>query len=50
MLMDGRMQGWMDGWKVITIAHPEHSSGELKRRVFFRNLALFSLFFFFSGV
>ena len=25
------MHGWMDdGQKVITIAHPEHSSGELK--------------------
>ena len=27
----GRTDGWMDdGQKVITIAHPEHSSGELK--------------------
>ena len=28
---DARMDGWMDdGRKVITIAHPEQSSGELK--------------------
>ena len=31
MLTDGRTHGWTDDWrKVITIAHPEHSSGELK--------------------
>ena len=31
MLTDGRTDGRMDdGRKVITIAHPEHSSGELK--------------------
>ena len=31
MLMDGRTHGQTDdGRKVITIAHPEHSSGELK--------------------
>ena len=29
MLMDGRTDGWTHGRKVITIAHPEHSSGEL---------------------
>ena len=34
MLMDGWMHGWTDdGQKVITIAHPEHSSGELKMRL-----------------
>ena len=28
---DGQTDGWIDdGQKVITIAHPEHSSGELK--------------------
>ena len=26
------MDGRMDGQKVITIAHPEHSSGELKKK------------------
>ena len=32
MLTDGRTDGRRDdGQKVITIAHPEHSSGELKR-------------------
>ena len=39
MLMDGRTDGRTDGThgrtddgrKVITIAHPEHSSGELTR-------------------
>ena len=33
--MDARMHGWTDddGRKVITIAHPEHSSGELKMRL-----------------
>ena len=35
MLTDGRTDGWTDGRtddgrKVITIAHPEQSSGELK--------------------
>ena len=31
MLTDRRTDGWMDeGQKVIIIAHPEHSSGELK--------------------
>ena len=35
------MHGWMDRWmddrqKVITIAHPEHSSGELKMSIFLR--------------
>ena len=31
MLKDGQMHRWMrDAQKVITIAHPEHSSGELK--------------------
>ena len=31
MLTDGRTDGRTDdGRKVITIAHPEHSSGELK--------------------
>ena len=33
MLTDGRTDGRMDdGRKVITIAHPEHSSGELKKQ------------------
>ena len=34
---DRRTYGWTDGRKVITIAHPEHSSGELKikRRKYF---------------
>ena len=27
---DGRTQARTDGQKVITIVHPEHSSGELK--------------------
>ena len=32
--MDGRTDGRMhDGQKVTTIAHPEHSSGELKRGI-----------------
>ena len=30
MLMDGQADGRTDGQKVITIAHPEHSSGGLK--------------------
>ena len=30
MSHQGRTDRGMDGWKVITIAHPEHSSGELK--------------------
>ena len=38
MLTDGRTNGrthrWTDGRKVITIAHPEHSSGELKKQEF----------------
>ena len=49
MLTDGRTDGRTDGWtddgrKVITIAHPEQSSGELKsmeEKVWnFRNMAL----------
>ena len=41
--VNGRTHGWTDrrmegrtddGRKVITIAHPEHSSGELKKEVF----------------
>ena len=33
MLTDGRTDGRTDdGRKVITIAHPEHSSGELKKK------------------
>ena len=40
MLTDGRTDGWTDdGRKVITIAHPEQSSGELK--------IIFFFFFFF---
>ena len=36
MLMDGRTDGRTDdGRKVITIAHPEQSSGELKISIFF---------------
>ena len=37
MLTDGRTHGRMDdGRKVITIAQPEHSSGELKKvQIFF---------------
>ena len=36
MLTDGWTDEWMDRWigdarKVITIAHPEHNSGELKK-------------------
>ena len=32
MLTDGRTDAWTnDGQKVITIAHPEQSSGELKK-------------------
>ena len=31
-LTNGRMQGRTDGRKVITIAHPEHSSGELIKK------------------
>ena len=35
MLTDGRTDGRTDdGRKVITIAHPEHSSGELKNNQF----------------
>ena len=35
MLTDGQTDGWTDdGQKVITIAHPEHSSGELKRNTY----------------
>ena len=36
MLTDGRTDGRTtdDGRKVITIAHPEQSSGELKRKEF----------------
>ena len=38
MLTDGRTHGRTDdGGKVITIAHPEQSSGELKRPVVFRH-------------
>ena len=38
MLTDGRTDGRMDGRtddgrKVITIAHPEQSSGELKKKI-----------------
>ena len=37
MLIDGRAHRRMvradDGQKVITIAHPEHSSGELKKNI-----------------
>ena len=34
MLKDGRTHGRKDdGQKVITIAHPEHSSGELKDKI-----------------
>ena len=31
-----------DGQKVITIAHPEHSSGELKMRCLFISLDMFN--------
>ena len=36
--VNGLMHGWAEGWtdhgqKVITKAHPEHSSGELKMEV-----------------
>ena len=44
MLTDGRTDGCTDGRKVITIAHPEQSSGELKSdcliRMLFQGLAI----------
>ena len=50
MLTDGRTDGRTDdGRKVITIAHPEQSSGELKRSekdLFDDDYAIFFLIFF----
>ena len=49
--MHGQTEGRMDDWqKVITIAHPEHSSGELKTKISKTHqmiLMLFLWFFFF---
>ena len=41
MLTDGRTD---DGLKVITIAHPEYSSGELKKMLVNVNLSLSAFF------
>ena len=30
--VNGQMDNWTDRQNVITIAHPEHSSGELKKK------------------
>ena len=41
MLTDGCTDGRMDdGRKVITIAHPEQSSGELKSTIFVLNIGI----------
>ena len=39
MLTDRRTHTWMDDrQKVIIIAHPEHSSGEVKKKAFYLEL------------
>ena len=45
MLTDGRTDGHTDGRKVITIAHPEHSSGELKNKghLFFHKESIYEI-------
>ena len=37
------MHRWMDDGQVITIAHPEHSSDELKKKKYFLHMNVYWL-------